>query len=452
MRKYEGILTDLEQQIADRRYKEGSKLPSIRQLSESYGVNKSTVIRAMEELESRHLVYSIAKSGYYVVQSSPDTAPDSPEVIDFAVSAPDPAFFPYLDFQHCMNKAIDTYKNDLFVYGTPQGLPALLVMMQKLLADYQVFTRVSSLFVVSGVQQALAILAGLPFPNGKTKVLIEQPGYHLFIEQLVTHGVPVMGIRRSREGIDLDELERIFRTEPIKFFYTIPRFHAPLGCSYRTDVKKKIAALARKYDVYVVEDDYLADLEADGKADPVHAYDEGKRVIYLKSFSKIMFPGLRIGIAVVPGSLVDLFSLYKRIADIDSSMISQGALEIYLKSGMFERHKHKIKAAYATRSLLLRQMLAKHGPLAGGAVQGAMESEELSPVHTHLILSPSVSQPELARRLRKKSVVIEPIDKHYLPGFPRDNYLKLNVSQVGDEQIRRGVRLLMEELGRYGDR
>ncbi|SEG73083.1 PLP-dependent aminotransferase family protein [Paenibacillus sp. UNC499MF] len=452
MHKYEEILTDLERQIADRRYKEGGKLPSIRQLSESYRVNKSTVIRALEELESRHLIYSMPRSGYFVVKMSCDSVPVPADDINFAVSAPDPAFFPYLDFQHCINKAIDTYKNDLFVYGTPQGLPELLVRMQKLLADYQVFTSVGSLFVVSGVQQALAILAALPFPNGKTKVLIEQPGYHLFIEQLVTHGVPVMGIRRSREGIDLDELERLFKTEPVKFFYTMPRFHAPLGSSYPTEVKKKIAALARKYDVYVVEDDYLADLEPDGKADPIHAYDGGARVIYLKSFSKIMFPGLRIGMAVIPASLVDLFSRYKRIADIDSSMISQGALEIYLRSGMFERHKHKIKAAYAARSRVLRRMLEEYRPLACDAVQEMVEGEAQSPVHTHLLLNASVPQTQLAERLRKKSVVIEPIGKHYLPGFPRDNYLKLNVSQAGEDEIRKGIRLLMEELGRYGVR
>ncbi|TKI89489.1 PLP-dependent aminotransferase family protein, partial [Bacillus cereus] len=70
-------------------------------------------------LEKRHIIYSVPQSGYYVVKKSGSTIENN-EIIDFASSAPDPDVFPYLDFQHCINKAIDTYKNDLFVYGTPK--------------------------------------------------------------------------------------------------------------------------------------------------------------------------------------------------------------------------------------------------------------------------------------------------------------------------------------------
>ncbi|WP_251862387.1 aminotransferase class I/II-fold pyridoxal phosphate-dependent enzyme [Clostridium sp. Marseille-Q2269] len=110
----------------------------------------------------------------------------------------------------------------------------------------------------------------------------------------------------------------------------MPRFHNPLGTCYSQIQKRTIVKLAQKYDVFIVEDDYLADLEQDSKADPLYSYGDFSHVIYLKSYSKIIFPGLRIGVAVIPEVLIENFGKYKRLIDVDSSMLSQGALEIYI--------------------------------------------------------------------------------------------------------------------------
>ncbi|MBE7145879.1 aminotransferase class I/II-fold pyridoxal phosphate-dependent enzyme, partial [Bacillus paranthracis] len=178
MYKYLHILNDIEKMIQHGEIKEGQKLPSIRSLVAQYECNKATVIRALHELEKRHIIYSVPQSGYYVVKKSGSTI-ENKEIIDFASSAPDPDVFPYLDFQHCINKAIDTYKNDLFVYGTPKGLPSLIPVIQKQLANYQVFTKEDNIFITSGVQQALAILTSISFPNENETILVEQPTYHL---------------------------------------------------------------------------------------------------------------------------------------------------------------------------------------------------------------------------------------------------------------------------------
>ncbi|MGE8205386.1 PLP-dependent aminotransferase family protein [Heyndrickxia sp. NPDC080065] len=444
MYKFLLIVKDLEELIDNHTLKEGDRLPSIRVLANQYKVNKSTVIRALNDLERRHIVYSVDKSGYYVVKSTMIPNHEEQGVIDFATTSPDSDIFPYLDFQHCVNKAIDTYKQDLFIYGTPQGLPSLLNIMQKQLTNYQVFTKVRNIFVVSGIQQALSILAALTFPNGKSKILIEQPSYHLFIEYLMTYRVPVMGIKRTSRGIDFEELEEIFKTEDIKFFYTMPRFHNPLGSSYSTEEKKRIVALAHKYDVYIVEDDYLADMEQDTKADPLFAYDDKSHVIYLKSYSKVIFPGLRIGIAVIPDMLLSVFTQYKRIQDIDSSMLSQGALEIYLKSSMFDKHKQKIKSFYDKRSQLLHAALVQQFIQSGDLF--TFDAPEKFSLHTYIKLNDRLPANEVITRLKRKSIWIEPIDKHYLPSFPKDNLLKLNVSHVRMDDIENGVSVLINEI------
>ncbi|BAU26324.1 DNA-binding transcriptional MocR family regulator [Aneurinibacillus soli] len=446
MHKYLQLLNDLETLIGERPYKEGERLPSIRTLAQQYQCSKSTVIRAMDELEKRHMIYSVPKSGYYVVKRMKARKEEGSQVIDFATSAPDPDVFPYLDFQHCINKAIDTYKNDLFIYGMPQGLSSLIQVVQQQLTNYQIFTSEHNIFITSGVQQALSLLTMIPFPNRKKKIVIEQPGYHLFIEHLETHKCPVIGIKRTAEGIDLKELEMIFQTEDIKFFYAIPRFHNPLGTSYTKEEKIKIVELAQKYDVFIVEDDQMADLEQDSKADPLYAYDTSSRVIYLKSYSKIIFPGMRIGVAVIPDALVDVFNRYKKLLDIDSSMLSQGALEIYLKSGMFERHKQKIRSAYARRAKIMADSLTQQSERSGEIF--TYHAMKQPCIHTHILLDKKVSLPQMMARLKKQSILLDPIDKHYLSFFPKEKIVKLNVSNVKEEDIERGIEQLIEELKR----
>ncbi|RNB80385.1 PLP-dependent aminotransferase family protein [Brevibacillus nitrificans] len=446
MHKYMSLQNELERLIEGDTYRDGDKLPSIRELSRQYQCSMSTIIRTLAELEKRHLIYSVDKSGYYVVKKHHASHSPLSPFTDFATSAPDPDVFPYLDFQHCINKAIETYKNDLFVYGTAQGLPTLIPVLQKLLANHQVFAQPPHIVVTSGVQQALALLATIPFPNGKTNILIEQPGYHLLIEYLETHKLPVMGIKRTGAGLDLDELEQLFHRESIKFFYTMPRFHSPLGTTYSRQDKQAIVELARKYDVYLVEDDHLADLEQDSKADPLFSYDRSGHVIYLKSFSKIIFPGLRLGVAVIPESLTDIFNRFKKLLDIDSSMLSQAALEIYVKSGMFDRHKQKIRTSYDRRARLLTDSLIREQARTDGLFRFPMMKHP--GIHTHLVLNERLSVPRLVPVLKKQFILIESIDRHYLSDFPRDNILKLNASTVKEERIEQAVEQLVEVLSK----
>lgn len=442
MYKYSLIVNDIELQIEQGQIKAGQKLPSIRDLSLRYTCNKSTVIRAFTILESRHLIYSIPQSGYYTVQQRGEglQLPEN-KVFDFSSAAPDPELFPYLDFKHCVDKAFDMYKNELFTYGTPQGLPSLLKLLCKHLANYQVFTKSDHIHITSGVQQALSILALMPFPNKKRGILIEQPSYHLFIQLVESYQLPVHGITRSPNGgIDLNQLENLFRTQDIKIFYTMPRFHNPLGSSYSEPTKKAIAQLAKRYDVYIVEDDYLADLELDSKSDPIYAYDSS-HVIYLKSYAKILFPGLRIGVAVLPPLLNDAFGTYKKAADIDSSMLSQAALEIYIQSGMFERRKNKIRDAYSRRVQKLHESL-----VANNEDSYALASPLQSGVHTHIVLPAHLPIPLLLERLRKKQVIIQNLDSYYLPSFDRLPLMNLSITRVSEERINTGVRIIADEI------
>ena len=158
------------------------------------------------------------------------------------------------------------------------------------------------------------------------------------LDLLELEKIPFLTIERNENGLDWELLETYFRDNDIKFFYTTPRISSPLGLSFSEIEKKRLLKLANQYDVYLVEDDYLGDFISTTTNLPLHFYDTNERVIYLKSFSKIMFPGLRIGACLLPSVLREAFIKYRTILEVDSSMFSQAALNLYIKTGMFDEH------------------------------------------------------------------------------------------------------------------
>ena len=438
MLKYESIYQLLLMQIQSGIFPTGAKLPSIRNLTQQYDCSKSTALTALKKLEEQHIIYAQPRSGYYVVDNHVFKSPTSTDIIDFASSSPTWHAFPYKEFQHCINKAIDTYQEELFRYGTAKGWPPLIAEAKKLLETYQVFTQNEQIFITTGVQQALSLLSIMPFPNNRSTILVEQPSYHLYMDLLKTFQLPAIGIQRTAKGIDLAQLEQIFLEEDIKFFYTMPRFHNPLGSSYGKKEKDAILQLAEQYNVYILEDDYLADFENNPKNDPLFTDDYHNKVIYLKSFSKILFPGLRVGLAVLPPSLIDIFQRFKMTTDIDSSMISQAALYLYLKNGMYEHNKTKVSDIYQARAKVLYQTIQDHLSM--------YESSAEIVMHSHILLPKRVNLTSFVYQLHEEGIYLDSVERNYLDDFYNERILKLNVSNIFVNQIDEGIRKIASAL------
>ncbi|MFD1177911.1 PLP-dependent aminotransferase family protein [Paenibacillus puldeungensis] len=442
MRKYLSILADFELKMNEGQYRSGQKLPSVRDAAKLYGCSISTIIRAYTELERRHAIYSIPQSGYYIVKEGEHEVKDhsSNPCIDFASASPDLSLFPYLDFQHCLNKAIDTYKYQLFTYGDTMGLKSLRQTLVSHFAGDQVFTKAERIVITSGAHQALEILAKMPFPNGKSVILVEQPSYDHYLRFLEFEGVAVTGIARTAKGVDLQELEDKFKHGNIKFFYTMPRYHNPLGTTYSEEERRTIANLASKYNVYIVEDDYMADLGEASGFDPIYALNRTSHVVYLKSFSKIIFPGLCLGAVVLPELLLETFCAYKKYAD--TSQLSQAALDIYIRNGMYERHKFSISSQYASRLHALYEAVHRH------AKDGDLDvPDAASGIYAQFKLKPSVNLDRLTRRLAARNVIVVPGKQFYLSNYlEREKFLRISISRVQPEQIDEGVNAIVQEI------
>ncbi|AKL96060.1 transcriptional regulator GntR family [Clostridium aceticum] len=432
MNKYTSIVDYIRNLAQEKKIKTGQKLPSIRSLADKFQCSKLTVIRAYKELEQDHFIYSVPKSGYYLVSKHKEEDLSKSNIY-FSTVLPDMNILPYDEFHHCLDQAMEKYKMHLFSYGETRGLPSLIETLRKHLQNYQVFCKPTQIVVTSGSQQAVSILTNLQFPNGKNTILVENPTYDRMIKSLQLHSVRTIGIDRNFHGIDLNRLERIFQEEDIKFFYIVPRFHNPIGSSYSMDEKKEILRLAQKYDVYILEDDYLSDLDTDSRNDPIYSLDTSDRVIYLKTFSKILLPGLRIAAVVLPEILAPQFLTYKQWTDIHTSILPQGALDIYINNGMFKRSVTRLRRIYENRMDYLksicnnfnREVLDANIPHTGFFL--SMKSPK--PIQYDVIL------PELAR----KGIILKDIRESYLEKNREMNLIKISISKTDNQQIKDGM-------------
>lgn len=329
--KYQVVVSFLKKGIESGKFPTGSRLPSIRQLSQDFSCSKDTIQRALLELRHEQYLYTKPQSGYYVLEQGQHQ--------DLEIEVTDEHASAYDDFRLCVNETLIGRENYLFnYYDNQEGLEELRQSVHQLLFDQALYCKPDQLVLTSGTQQALFILSQINFPSQGEEILVEQPTYHRMNRLLVAQGLAYQTIERRIDGINLDELEEQFKSGKIKFFYTIPRFHYPLGHSYSDQEKRAILDLANQYGVYIVEDDYLGDLDSK-KGQTFHYLDTEDRVIYIKSFSTSLFPALRITALILPNALKEAFVSYKNILDYDSNLIMQKALSLYIDSQLFEKNR-----------------------------------------------------------------------------------------------------------------
>ena len=351
--KYQQISAFLKEAIQEGQLETGQKIPSVRQLASQFTCSKDTVQRALLDLTYQHLIYAKPQSGFYVLEQEPGRHQDLPLKFEEDRNQA------FEDFRTCINETLIGRENYLFNNFSDQaGLQEVRQSIQALLEEESIYTTADQIVLTSGTQQALNILSQIDFPNKKSQILIEQPTYHRMNQLLDTQQLPYRTIERTLKGIDLENLEEILKSGHIKFFYTIPRFHYPLGHSYSPKEKEAILQLADQYDVYLVEDDYLADLDA-SNAPSFHYLDRNNRVIYIKSFSTNLFSALRITSMILPKELLKPVLTYKTILDYDSNLIMQKALSLYIDNGMYLTNKKRLLARRKEEETNLKTLISQ---------------------------------------------------------------------------------------------
>lgn len=369
---YVQLADSIARQIADGLYPPGSRIPSVRRLREQHEVSVTTAVEACRVLESRGLVRSRPRSGFFVELSRPEKlAPVAPAQsmkarrVDAALSLrlnlgignpQRPTLGAAVQGTELM--AISTV-NRLFAqamrlqptvchsYDAPPGSPELrrAVAQHGLDAGYSVSP--DDVVVTSGAKEAVYLSIRAVTSPGDT-VAIESPAYYALLEVLASLDLKVVEVpAHPSRGLDLVALGEVLTRQEIAAVAIVSNFSNPSGSCMSDDDKRALVDLLDLHDVPLVEDDVYGDLAFDGsRPKAVKAFDTRGTVLYCGSFSKTVSPGMRVGWAL-PGRYQDEFEHLKLVVNQASPTAPQLALAALIEGGGFDRHLRRVRRLYA---------------------------------------------------------------------------------------------------------
>ena len=434
MLKHQFVMTQLLNRIDKNIYKE--KLPTVRNLMEEFQVSQTTITQALQQLVDLNRIYVKENVGYFIIPNK-TTSRNTKTYFDFSTASTSWTDFPIDSYAQCLEIALKKEKVELFRYGSADGNPALKKIFQKLLEEEQLYFKLDQLLITSGTQQSLHLLALML--RQSESFLIEQPTYHLMIKLIERLNVHYTTYHRQLNQIDLVELEKTIRKSHPQYLFLMPRLHNPLGTTMSEHEKRKILDFANQYDFYIIEDDYLSDFERSNKYKTMFEMDTNDRVIYLKSFSKIMFPGQRLGLIILPEKLVRPFIHLKEVTDIQTNSLSQVIMQTFIESGLYEYHREKIVQRHKSKAYTLRLALSRHLKNYSFCDNHQM--------HTVIELAKETNMDRLYRELKKRNVRVDNHKTNYISNYRhKDKFLRLNTTSIADNQIDQGVSLILEAL------
>lgn len=361
-----------------------ARLPSSRTLAKDLGVARNTVDWALGQLVADGYIVRRRGAGSFVAAHLPerDARPLSAKriakakpveaerrlserakalqsypghyrpavAIPFTPSLPPIDLFPRKAWNRLLIREAGRAGSDYWAYGASNGLPALREAIAAHASAMRA-TRCSpeQVVVVTSTQQAVE-LAGKVLADAGDRAWVETPGYQPVQHCLRAAGLQVVQVPVDAQGLDVAAGQAL---EPqARIAYVTPAHQYPLGHEMSLERRKALLAWAQERDAYIVEDDYDGDYRYEGRPiASLQGMDDNGRVIYVGSFNKILFPGLRIAYAIVPEALVAAFVDAKHVADGHTALLMQGVLAAFIHEGHLARHLRKTRAIYDERRL-----------------------------------------------------------------------------------------------------
>jgi DNA-binding transcriptional MocR family regulator len=245
------------------------------------------------------------------------------------------------------------------------------------------------------------------------------------------------------EGMDLDRLESLLaersgRKSAASLVYSIPTFQNPTGITTGQPHRERLLALCEKYRVPLAEDSFQEEITYFGKAVlPIKSMDSGGLVLYLGSFSKVLFPGVRLGWIVARREFIETLTLIKRVGDISCSPLMQAALHRFCESGSYELHLRRVNREFARRMKLAIEALRRHLP-----ADKAFFAEPSGGYLIWIRLSGiAKSEEEILASLKKRGVLAAP-GSLFFAERPEELHIRLSISSLGEAEIEEGAKRL----------
>lgn len=287
-----------------------------------------------------------------------------PQIISFAGGLPAPELFPVEAMKAAVDKVFTTHGQEAMQYGAAKGVTALRELIQKHVKEKEdVDAVLDNVLVTTGSEQVLD-LVGKAFINPGDTVLVEQPTYLCALDVFKTYGANFAGVEMDEQGMKMDALEEALKSHPnTKLIYTVPNFQNPTGRTMAADRRKKLAELAAKYDVYVLEDNPYGEIRFAGQHVPaVKSFDKTGHVFYMSTFSKTLAPGFRLGWVVADKTVVDKLTVLKQSADLHTDNLVQYAVAQFFADNDVDAQVKEISDLYGKRKQLMVDGIKKYFP------------------------------------------------------------------------------------------
>ena len=369
----------------------GTKLPPERELAALFGVSRTTAINAYRYLEQQGLVVTRVGSGTYVAELPTGTAEEGSAVpwmqlmtpfprlplstvlrelldIDFsggsislAAGMPDPDLYPVELLQRMMGSDENSINPVDLGHIATEGYGPLRRLVARLLADRDIVSTAENVTITAGSQQGLYLLSKALLEPGDY-VVVESPTFIGAHQVFSAAGARILGLPTGRSYFSMLE-DYLVRYRP-KLLYLIPTYHNPTGRVMSEAERRELLRLAARHRLVVVEDDPYSSLYY-GEKPPasLKALDTYGGVVYLSTYSKVLFPGLRTGYVVANPALINRMALEKQFIDLHSNNLAQWLLCRFLASGALEEHLALVRSAYKKRRDALAKALRRYcGP------------------------------------------------------------------------------------------
>ncbi len=462
----------LRQAILAGRMRPGQRLPPTRDLAQSLSVSRSTILLAFDYLLTEGYIEGRTGSGTFVTSTIPeellqmrtggDEIEEAPrrrlrlsrraetmsdttwgntrdgEILPFRPGIPALQEFPYDLWLRILAREIRFMPREKFGYDDPAGYFPL----RHVLADYLRVARAircepEQIIIVNGSQQALDV-AGRVLLDAGDCAWIEDPGYPGAREALRASGAHLIPVPLDAEGLDI-AAGAASRSSP-RLVYVTPSHQYPLGITMSLRRRLELLDWAAKSEAWILEDDYDSEYRYGGKPlSSLQGLDQNHRVIYMGTFSKVLFPALRLGYLVVPAELIPSFVAAKALSDRNSPVIEQATLTAFIRDGHFGRHVRKMRILYHERQKVLLDAVAAE-------LQGALL---LKPADTglHIVgwLRRGANDEELSQQAQDAGVWLSPLSA-YTMEHSRNAGVVLGYAAYNEEEIRKCVARLATVL------
>lgn len=371
---YQQLYKIFKSSIATGKLAPGVKLPSVRQTAMKYKVNMNTVLQAYNLLEKNGLIEKIPGKGCFIKNSSDFSLDDKVQpimesfrygqekvdkTINFSNGTPPSEFFPVSAYKEIAKKVIDKYGAEIFEYQNVQGLESLRNVLAEELEKDDIFVTEKDILITSGTQQALSIILNIFHSNSGITIALSDPTYPNALN-LFSSQCNIKGFDLKDDGWDMEEFEKMLQKEKINLVYEVFNFQNPTGIKWSDEKRKKLLELAIKYDFYIIEDDTFSEFFYDDeKPTPLKSLDKigQERVIYIRTYSKTIMPGIGIAMMAVPKSFMEKAILVKYSLDTTTSGLNQKILEYFIKEKYLEKHISKIKEIFKEKYNYMLKLL-----------------------------------------------------------------------------------------------